>query len=179
MTTQTKTWTVDTAHSIAEFSAKHMLVSTVKGRFRDWQATIVFDEANPAGASADAIFQVASIDTGEEYRDNHLRSDDFFNAEQFPTMTFHSTRVEPVNANRFQVFGDLTIRDNTRPIALDVEYEGQIRDAFGKQRAAFTAIAKVNRKEFGLRWNGLIETGGAIVGDTITITLHLAATLND
>jgi len=177
--TSTSTWPIDPAHAIAEFAAKHMMVATVKGRFRTMEGTITIDEANPAASSVNASIETATVDTGEERRDAHLRSDDFFNAERFPTLTFRSTRVEPVDESRAKVIGDLTIRDVTKEVVLDTEFEGQIKDAYGKQRAAFTAETSVNRKEFGLNWNGLIETGGVVVGDRIRITLHIAAVRQD
>lgn len=170
-----RTWNIDTGHSVAEFSAKHMVVSTVKGVFRDWSGIIQFDETDPASSSVEATFKVASIDTGVEMRDNHLRSDDFFNAEQYPQMTFRSTGVIVEDATHFTVNGLLTIRDVTKPAALDVEYDGRIVDAYGKNRAAFTAQTSINRREFNLNWNGVIETGGVVVGDKIKVTLHIAA----
>lgn len=173
--TLTRPWTVDIVHSNAEFAAKHMVISTVKGTFRDWEASITFDESNPGAASASASFNVASVDTGESNRDAHLRSDDFFNAEQYPRMTFESKRVEVVNPAHVRLIGDLTIRDVTKEVVLDTEYEGKIRDPYGNDRIAFTATAAINRKEFGLKWNGLLESGGMVVGDTIKITLNAQA----
>jgi len=175
----TDTWTIDPVHSIAEFAVKHMMVSTVKGRFRSMEGTILIDEANPTASRVTASIDVASIDTAEPQRDAHLRSDDFFNAEKFPKITFRSTRVERVDDTHWKVIGDLTIRDITKEVVLDTEYEGQIRDAFGKQRAAFTAETNLNRKEFGLNWNGIIETGGVIVGDRVRVILNIAAVRQD
>lgn len=169
------TWSIDPIHSTAEFAVKHMMVSTVKGRFRTFEGTINLDEENPFLSSVTAAINIDSIDTGEPQRDDHLRSDDFFGAERFPEMTFRSTKVERVDDGNWRVIGDLTIRDVTKQVVLDTEYEGQIKDAFGKQRAAFTAQTTLKRKEFGLNWNGLIETGGVIVGDKVRVTLHIAA----
>jgi polyisoprenoid-binding protein YceI len=177
VTTQTAagTWKIDGAHSVAEFAVKHMMVSTVKGRFQTIRGDIQIDETNPSNSRVEAEIETASVDTGQEQRDAHLRSEDFFESEQFPLMTFRSTGVERVDDDAWKVSGDLTIRDVTRPVVLDTEFEGQIRDAFGKQRAAFTATTAINRKDFGLNWNGVIEAGGVVVQDKVKITLHIAA----
>jgi polyisoprenoid-binding protein YceI len=177
--TAINTWAIDSAHSIAEFAVKHMMVSTVKGRFRTLAGTLTIDEENPTRSSVTAAIDIASIDTGEPQRDAHLRSDDFFNAEQFPQLTFRSTRIERRSDEEWKVTGDLTIRDITRPVTLDTEFDGQVTDAYGKQRAAFTATAEISRKEFGLKWNALLETGGAVVGDKVKISLHIAAVRQD
>lgn len=177
--TAVSAWSIDSVHSIAEFGVKHMMVSTVKGRFRSMEGAIQIDEANFTASSVTASIDVGSIDTGEPQRDDHLRSDDFFNAERFPQISFRSTRVELVDDTNWKVTGELTIRDVTKEVVLDTEYEGQIKDAFGKQRAAFSAETVLNRKEFGLNWNGLIETGGVIVGDRVRVTLHIAAVRED
>ena len=181
MTTQTAvgTWTIDGAHSIAEFAVKHMMVSTVKGRFRTLRGTIELDEQEPERSSVEAEIETASIDTGVEQRDAHLRSDDFFSAERFPLITFRSTRVERVEDDRWRVTGDLTIRGVTREVVLDTEFEGDGIDAYGQRRAAFTATTSINRRDFGLNWNGVIEAGGVVVQDRVKITLHIAAVRND
>jgi len=173
--TRTSTWIIDPTHSIAEFAVKHLVVTTVKGRFRDLEGTIEIDEAQPENSSVEAKIAVASVDTNVEDRDKHLRSDDFFNAEQFPYLTFRSTRIERLGEERFKLIGELTIRDVTKEVDLDGEYEGQIADPWGNQRAAFTATTQISRKEFGIRWNQALETGGAVVGDNVKITLHLEA----
>lgn len=175
----TSTWAVDPVHSVVEFSAKHMMVATVKGHFRKFDATIQLDEQDPARSSVTASIDVASVDTGDARRDAHLRSDDFFNAEAFPAITFRSTRIEKVDDERWRIAGDLTIRDVTKEVVLDTEFEGQIKDAYGKQRAAFSAETTVNRKDFKLNWNGVIETGGVVVGDRIRISLNIAAVRQD
>jgi len=171
--TATGTWTIDPAHSIAEFAVKHMVVTTVKGRFRELEGTLQIDEARPENSSVSASVDVASIDTSVADRDAHLRSDDFFNAEKYPKITFRSTRVERVDDTHFKVVGGLTIRDVIREVVLDGEYEGQIDDPWGNRRAGFTATTQISRKEFGVRWNQLIESGGAVVSDSVKITLHI------
>jgi polyisoprenoid-binding protein YceI len=173
--TATRTWTLDPTHSIAEFAVKHLIITTVKGRFRDVAATLTIDEDNPANSSVTASIDVASVDTNLPDRDAHLRSDDFFNAEQFPKITFTSTRVEKVGGGHYKVYGDLTIRDITRPVVLDTEFEGEIDDPWGNRRAAFTARTEISRNEFEVKWNQLVETGGAVVSDNVKITLHLEA----
>jgi polyisoprenoid-binding protein YceI len=173
--TRTSTWTLDPTHSIAEFSVKHLVVTTVKGRFRDVEATLYIDEENIANSSVTASIDVASVDTNQPDRDAHLRSDDFFNAEEYPKITFRSTRVEKTKDDNYLVHGDLTIRDVTRPVALDAEFEGEIVDPWGNRRAAFTATTQISRKEFNVRWNQALETGGAVVSDNVKITLHLEA----
>ncbi len=171
----TTTWNIDASHSIAEFSVKHMMVSTAKGRFADFEAELQIDEERPLLSSVRASIHVASIDTKEPTRDEHLRSDDFFNAEKFPKILFVSTRVERVDTDNYRVIGDLTIRDVTKEVVLDTEFGGQVADPWGNQRAGFTATTQVSRKEFGLNWNGLLETGGVLVGDKVKITLHIEA----
>ncbi len=173
--TSTGTWTIDPVHSIAEFAVKHLMISTVKGRFRSLEGTLYIDEANPINSWVTASIAVASIDTGEPQRDDHLRSDDFFNAERFPKITFRSTRVEQVEDTHWKVIGDLTIRDVTREVALDTEYEGRVTDPWGKERIGFTAETALSRQEFGVRWNALLETGGVAVGDKVRVSLHIEA----
>lgn len=173
------TWTIDASHSIAEFAVKHMMVSTVKGRFGALKGAINFNETDPSVSSVTATIEVASIDTKEANREAHLRSDDFFNAEQFPAITFQSKRVEVEDANNWRVVGDLTIRDVTREVVLDTEYLGQIQDWEGKQRAGFTAETRLSRKEFGLKWNAALESGGVVVGDQVRVTIHIEAIRQD
>jgi polyisoprenoid-binding protein YceI len=147
----------------------------VKGRFSKVEGTLQFDEANPASAAVAASIDAASVSTFNDYRDNHLRTNDFFNAEQWPAITFRSTGVQVAGADRFRVYGELTIRDITRPVVLDAEYEGQGKDAYGKQRAGFTATTEINRRDYGVNWNAALETGGFAVSDRVKITLHIAA----
>jgi len=173
--TATSTWTIDPTHSIAEFAVKHLVITTVKGRFRDLEGKLEIDQANPENSSVRANIQVASIDTNLADRDAHLRSDDFFNAEQYPLITFQSTRLERINDEHYKVHGDLTIRDVTRPVTLDTEFEGEIDDPWGNHRAALTATTQISRKEFGVKWNQALETGGAVVSDKVKITLHIEA----
>ena len=172
------TWTIDPVHSIAEFGVKHMMISTVKGRFGTVSGTLQLDGGDLTTASVEATIDVASITTNEPQRDAHLRSPDFFHVEQYPTLTFRSTGVEHVTEDEYRVAGELTIRRVTRPVTLDVTYEGQITDPYGNQRAGFAAETTINRKDYGLNWNALLETGGAVVADKVKVSLHIEATRN-
>jgi polyisoprenoid-binding protein YceI len=171
------TWAIDPAHSVVELAVKHMMFSTVKGRFRNVAGSIVLDEADPGASSVTAVIDAASIDTGEAQRDGHLRSGDFLDVERFPTMTFRSTGVVPRGHNQFVVVGDLTIRDVTQEVALEAELAGKGTDPWGGQRAGFTASTTINRKELGLTWNQALEAGGVLVSDQVKITLDIQATL--
>jgi polyisoprenoid-binding protein YceI len=171
----TTTWTVDKAHSQVEFGVKHMMFTTVKGQFRDFDATITVDEDNPDASQVEVNIDVASIDTGVGDRDNHLRSADFFDAEKHPKLTFRSTRIEGAKfeeGSRFKVVGDLTIRGETREVVLDATFEGRGRDPWGQEKAAFTAETKIDRHDFGLTWNQALETGGVLVGRDVQITVN-------
>jgi polyisoprenoid-binding protein YceI len=170
------TWTIDATHSTAEFEVRHMLVSTVTGRFRSLEGTLSIDEANPTNSSVTAAIDVSSIDAGEPQRDAHLRSDDFFNAERYPAIPFRSTRVEQLADEHWTVVGGLTIRDVTREVVLDTDWPLVLTDSYGNQRAGFSAETAINRREFGLKWNALLASGGAaVVGDRVRITLHIEA----
>lgn len=174
------TWSIDTAHSNVEFSVKHMMISTVKGMFQQVEGTVTWDGQNFETASVTARIDSSSITTFNEMRDNHLRNNDFFNAEQWPDMTFQSTQIEPDGDDEFKLHGNLTIRDVTQPVVLDTEFEGIMeKDAFGKRRSAFTAQTTINRKDFGVNWNGAIESGGVVVGDKVKVTLHIALVQQD
>lgn len=168
-------WSIDPLHSTVEFSVRHMVVSTFTGRFTSFAADIRFDEDRLDDSSIVATVDVASIDTGNEQRDAHLKSDDFFSAAHYPQMTFRSNRIERT-ADGFKIYGELTIRGVTRPVVFDAEYGGQVVDPWGNIRTGIVAETSINRKDFGLNWNALIETGGAVVGDKVKITLHIEAT---
>ena len=165
-------WKIDAAHSTVEFAVKHLMFTTVKGRFSDVTGTVEFDDTDPTDGRADITIAAASIDTREPKRDAHLKSADFFDVEQYPTLTFRSTKVEGT-ARRFALTGDLTIRGVTRPITLDVTYEGTGKDPWGAERVGFAATGTLNRRDFGLTWNAALETGGVLVADEVKITLEL------
>ena len=175
----TGTWVIDPVHSSVEFAVKHMMVATAKGRFTGVSGTIVLDEANPAASSVEATIDLSTVDTGNAQRDGHLKNDDFFNADQNPTATFRSTRVEPNDDTSATVHGEMTIRGVTKPVALAVEFEGQGTDAYGKQRTGFTAEFAINRLDYGVKWNPALETGGFVVSNRVKLTLHIAAVKQD
>lgn len=166
-------WRIDTSHSELSFRIRH-LVSRVRGTFQDWHGTIVMDPDNLAGSSVEVTIQTASIDTGNDRRDAHLRSADFFDAENHPVMTFKSTAIE-VNGNDLRITGDLTIRGVTRPVVLEGEFLGITADGQGRRRAGFEAETKIDRQEFGVSWNRAAEGGGVVLGDEVTISIVVAA----
>ncbi len=177
VTGRTTTWAIDPVHSSVEFAVRHLMITTVKGRFTDVQGTVVLDEATPSASTADITVQVASIDTREPQRDAHLKSADFFEIEKFPTLTFRSTAVRDWNADGFTLIGDLTIHGVTHQVALEGKREGRAKDPWGGERAGFTATAKIKRSDFGLTWNQLLETGGLTVSDDVKISLDVQLVL--
>lgn len=171
-------WAIDPAHTIVEFSAKHMMITTVKGRFTDVKGEIHMDETHPDRSSVTAELGVASINTGVGQRDDHLRSADFLDAENFGQITFTSTKVEGAVdrvGDAFQLTGDLTIRGTTRPVTLEVTFDGRGKDPWGGERAAFSATGKIDRRDFGLTWNQALETGGILVGNEIKLSVEVQA----
>ena len=171
-------WKLDPTHTLVEFSAKHLMITTVKGRITDVQGTIYTDEKNPSNSSVEATLNAKSLDTRTEQRDQHLRSADFLDVEKYPEMKFRSTRIEGEKSS-FKLTGDLTIRDVTKSITLDVELEGRTRDPWGGERVGFSATGKIDRREFGLTWNQALETGGVVVGNEIKISLEVQAVKTD
>jgi polyisoprenoid-binding protein YceI len=171
----TMSWKVDQAHTLVEFSVKHMMISTVRGRFHNFSGTLNLDEEYPERSSIEGVVEVASLDTHEPNRDAHLRSADFFDVEKYPTMKFRSTRIEKTGDNRFDVVGDLTIKNVTREITFNVTSEGQGKDPYGSRHWGFSAETTINRKDFGLNWNVALETGGWLVGDLIKVNVDLEA----
>jgi polyisoprenoid-binding protein YceI len=165
------TWTIDPAHSTIEFVAKHMMITTVKGRFAEFEGTVVADEDNVANSTVDVTMRAASLDTRSEQRDAHLRSPDFLDVESHPEVTFRSTRIDGTK-DEFQLTGDLTIRGVTRPITLDVTFEGEGKDPWGGTRASFSAKGKFDRRDFGLTWNVALETGGILVSNEVKINIE-------
>jgi polyisoprenoid-binding protein YceI len=171
----TKTaWKLDPSHTIAEFSAKHLMITTVKGRITDIEGTIYTDEKDLNNSSVEATLKAVSLDTRTDQRDQHLRSADFLDVEKFPEIRFRSTRIQG-DKQSFKLTGDLTIRDVTKPITLDVEFEGQTKDPWGGERVGFSATGKIDRREFGLTWNQALEAGGVVVGNDIKISLEVEA----
>lgn len=168
-------WKVDTAHSLLEFSIRHMMISRVKGVFNDFDATI---EANPedlTNAKIEFSIDINSIDTRNKDRDDHLCSPDFFDAETYPKMTFSATSIKKTGENQYDVTGDMTIRDQTKPVTFDITFEGQTKDPWGNEVAGFSGSTTINRKEFGLTWNSALETGGVMVGEDVKINIEIEA----
>ncbi|ACZ39555.1 YceI family protein [Sphaerobacter thermophilus] len=166
-------WEIDPVHSEIGFAVRHMMVATARGRFGEFSGHVDFDPAEPTGASVEVSINAKSIDTRNPDRDAHLRSPDFFDAENHPTITFKSRRIEAVGGDQYRVIGDLTIRGVTREVVLDTTYYGVHPDAFGGIRAGFHATTSINRFDFGLNWNAAIEAGGVVVADTVNITIDL------
>ena len=169
----TNNWNIDATHSGINFSIRHMVVSKVRGRFAKYSGTLTLDEGDLTRSVVEATIDAASIDTGTPQRDAHLRSPDFFDVDRFPELRFRSTRIEKLDDARYRVVGDLTIRDVTREISLDVEYGGQAKDPWGNDRVGFVAKASFDRKDFGLQWNQVLEAGGVLVGDRVDIELEV------
>ena len=170
------TWTVDTAHSAASFAVKHMMVSTVRGVLGPVTGSIEWDGKNVSSVSADVTIDVAKLSTGVAQRDAHLRTPDFFAVDQFPTMKFKSKKVISGANGAFKLVGDLTIRDVTKEVTLDVEAPATVVTSQGTQRTATTATTTINRFDYHLKWNNLIEAGGAVVGADVKVTLDLEVT---
>jgi polyisoprenoid-binding protein YceI len=166
-------WQIDLAHSDITFSVRHMMISKVRGRFTDFNGTVNFDEETPTNSSVHVEIDAASIDTQEEDRDNHLRSADFLDVENFPKLIFTGTRVEQTGEDTGKLIGDLTIRGVTKEVVLDVEYAGQAKSPWGTYSAGFYGATEINRKDFGLTWNQSLETGGILVGDKVKIEIDL------
>jgi polyisoprenoid-binding protein YceI len=166
-------WKIDSAHSRVAFSVRHMMISNAHGQFNKVNGTVEFDEAQPTRSTVDVQIEAASIDTRDEKRDGHLRSPDFFDVAKYPYLTFKSRRVEVVDDSHGKLHGDLSIKDVTRPVVLNVEYSGQAKAPYGITSAGFTATTKINRKDWGLNWNVALETGGVLVGDTVNISIEL------
>jgi polyisoprenoid-binding protein YceI len=167
------TWKIDPAHTNAEFSVRHLMISSVKGRFAEVSGSVVKDAAAPAKSQVEITINTASLDTREPQRDGHLRSADFFDVEKFPTITFRSTRIDGSLDGDFKLVGNLTIKDVTREVVLEVTPEGAVTDPWGGQRVGYSATTKIKRSEFGLTWNLVLEAGGVTVGEDVKISLDV------
>lgn len=174
-TAQPATWQIDPVHSTASFAVRHMMVTTVRGTFQKLSGTVQYDGKDIKSIAAQATIDVASIDTREPKRDEHLRSADFFDAAKFPAITFVSKRVEPKGAGRFALVGDITIKGVTREVVLDVEGPTpEVKDPGGNIRIGASATTRINRQDFGVSWNRALDAGGVVVGDEVSITLDLS-----
>jgi len=172
---QTK-WAVDKSHSTVKFSVSHMVISEVEGNFKVYDGAIAAPTADFNGAKVDFSVDVNSINTDNDMRDKHLKGDDFFNSEKFPKMTFKSTSFKKVSGNKYALYGNLTIRDVTKPVKFDVVYGGTVKDLYGNIRSGFKASTVINRFDYNLKWNAVTEAGGAAVGKDVTLDLKMEFT---
>ena len=168
-------WTFNEAHTAAEFSVRHMMITYVRGTFKNLQGTLDFDPDRPEDAWAEVSIDAATLWSGEPERDDHLRSEDFLDVANHPRIVFRSTSVAPVARNEYLVNGDLSIRGVTRPVSLDVRYMGQCRSPFDDTRIGFTATTRINRHDFGVSWNADLKDTGFVVGDDVLITIDVEA----
>lgn len=168
----TTTWQIDPAHTAAQFSVKHLAISTVRGGFSNVKGTVILDDADISKSSVDVTIDVSTVDTRTPERDKDLKSDKFFDVAKYPTMTFKSTKVEQAGAGKLKVTGDLTIRGTTKSVVLDVDGPtAPVKDPWGNQRSAVTATTKINRQDYGVKWNATMDNGGVVVGDEVSITI--------
>lgn len=172
-------WVIDSDHSVAGFTVKHFMIANVRGQFNNITGTIQFDPADVAHSSVQAVIDVSGIYTGIQKRDDHIRSPDFLDVAKHPEIIFKSVKVEGVGGNRFRVTGDLTILGITRPVVLDAEYVGPIKSPYGETSIGFAAATKINREDYGIKWNEAMEGGGVIVGKDVEITVDVEADLAD
>jgi polyisoprenoid-binding protein YceI len=172
------TYSVDVSHSRLGFQARHAMVTNVRGHFEQFEGTATLDQSDPAKSSAEVTVQVASITTSNQQRDDHLRSGDFFDVATHPAMTFRSTSIQRTGDDTYQVSGDLTIRDVTKPVTVDLEFTGAAKDPWGQTRIGFEGSAVLNRKDWGLVWNTALETGGVLVSEKIKIDVELSLVKN-
>lgn len=175
LTQTTGTWAIDTAHSRIGFSARHAMVTTVRGSFEAFEGTLTLDGTDPANSAATLNVETASLNTGNADRDAHVRGEDFLDVETFPQMSFLATSVRHDDDTSFVMVGDLTIRGTTRPVEIAAEFEGVSTDPFGNDRIGFSGRTVIRRKDFGLSWNVALEAGGVLVSDKVTIELDVSA----
>lgn len=168
-------WKVDPVHSSVEFKVSHMVVGKVEGKFTDFDGTIDFDGKDLVGGTVTFTVQVNSVNTGNDKRDGHLRSPDFFDVEKYPTMTFTSKKVIPGEGNSFKLIGDLSMKDVTKEVTFDCEFNGTMSDSQGNQRAGFSATTTINRQDYNISWDRVMDTGGLVAGNNVNITLDLEA----
>ncbi|WJV45961.1 YceI family protein [Streptomyces flavofungini] len=171
-------YTLDPAHTTIGFVARHAMVTNVKGSFKEFSGTLHLDGADPAASTASLDVAMDSIDTGNADRDGHLKSADFFKTDEFPQMTFRSTKAEALGGDDYRITGDLTILGTTRPLTIDLEFNGAAKDPFGNERVGFEGKAEILRSEWGLTWNAALETGGVLVSDKIKLNFDISAIKN-
>ncbi|MFJ7202585.1 YceI family protein [Streptomyces sp. NPDC098789] len=168
-------YVIDAAHSRIGFTVRHAMVTNVRGTFADHEGTLHLDGADPARSTASIDVRIASVDTGIADRDGHLRSGDFFDAEAFPLMTFRSTAAAPLSGDTYRITGELTIKDVTRPLSIDLEFGGSAKDVYGNERVGFEGSAEILRSDWGLTWNAALEAGGVMVSDKVKLTFDISA----
>ncbi|MFG2870071.1 YceI family protein [Streptomyces sp. NPDC048338] len=171
-------YTIDPAHSSIGFTVRHAMVTNVRGSFGEHEGTLSLDGSNPGASAASIDVTIASIDTGIADRDGHLKSGDFFDAEQFPLMSFRSTEAAQLGGDKYRVTGDLTIKDVTRPLSIDLEFNGTATDVYGNERVGFEGSAEILRSDWGLTWNAALETGGVMVSDKVKLNFDISAIKN-
>jgi polyisoprenoid-binding protein YceI len=170
----TTTWKIDPLHTAAQFAVRHMMISTVRGEFKGVTGTVIWDDQDATKSSVDVTIDTKTVNTGEEKRDQDLKSANFFEVEKYPTMTFKSKKVESAGAGKIKITGDLTLHGTTKEVVLDVDGPTPaVKDPWGNTRSAASATAKINRQDFGVKWNANMDGGGVVVGDTVTITIDL------
>ncbi|MFD9141410.1 YceI family protein [[Kitasatospora] papulosa] len=171
----TGTYTIDPAHSSIGFTVRHAMVTNVRGSFGEHEGTLALDGSAPSNSSASIDVKIASVDTGIADRDGHLVSGDFFDAEKFPLMSFRSTQAEQLGGDTYRVTGDLTIKDVTRPLSIDLEFNGSATDVYGNERVGFEGSTDILRSDWGLTWNAALETGGVMVSDKVKLNFDISA----
>ncbi|WP_055602579.1 YceI family protein [Streptomyces aureus] len=178
LTALTGDYTIDPAHSSIGFTVRHAMVTNVRGTFAEHEGVLRLDGTNPDASTASIDVRIASIDTGIADRDGHLRSGDFFDAEQFPLMTFRSLHAQQLGGDTYRITGDLTIKDVTKPLAIDLEFNGSATDVYGNERVGFEGSAEILRSDWGLTWNAALETGGVMVSDKVKLNFDISAIKN-
>ncbi|MFI8074784.1 YceI family protein [Streptomyces sp. NPDC086033] len=178
LTALTGDYTIDPAHSTIGFTVRHAMVTNVKGKFDEFSGSLHLDGSDPSASTASIDVKMDSIDTGSADRDGHLKSADFFKIEEFPTMTFRSTKAEALGDEDYRITGDLTILGTTKPLTIDLEFNGAAKDPFGNERVGFEGKAEIKRSDWGLTWNAALETGGVLVSEKIKLTFDISAIKN-
>jgi polyisoprenoid-binding protein YceI len=178
LATVTGDYTIDPSHSTIGFVARHAMVTNVKGSFQEFTGSLHLDGTDPAGSTASLDITMNSIETGSADRDGHLKSADFFRTDEFPTMTFRSTKAESLGGDDYRITGDLEILGTTRPVSIDLEFNGTAKDPFGNERVGFEGKAEILRSDWGLTWNAALETGGVLVSDKIKLNFDISAIKN-
>ncbi|MCX5261142.1 YceI family protein [Streptomyces canus] len=178
LTALTGDYTIDASHSTIGFTVRHAMVTNVKGKFDEFSGSLHLDGGDPSASTASIDVKMDSIDTGSADRDGHLKSADFFKIEEFPTMTFRSTKAEALGDEDYRITGDLTILGTTKPVTIDLEFNGAAKDPFGNERVGFEGKAEIKRSDWGLTWNTTLETGGVLVSDKIKLNFDISAIKN-